>query len=108
MPSRICWNVMAGVDFLSPTCFRNNEPSGNERQCLMMKPTRPTTNFVIGKSRFALASLNALLDPMFRFRDPSQFLQFGFWSCVTKAVVVDNFSVLVLPSDHYQQFFRAH
>lgn len=32
----------------------------------MMMPTAPSANLVVGKTGFALAALNALLDPVFR------------------------------------------
>src|ERR1017187_3132534 len=75
MASRICGNVIAGVHFFSPPRFLRQEPRGQQRQRLMMMPTDPGTNLVIGQTRLALGSLQAFLDAMLRVGYAREFLE---------------------------------
>ena len=43
MPSRICCSVIAGVHFFSPQRFADKEPSGDQRERLMMLPAHRAT-----------------------------------------------------------------
>ena len=43
-----------------------------------MIPTRPTSHFVIGQARLALAGLQTIFDPMFGLGHAGEFGQFRF------------------------------
>ena len=65
MPSRIWGTVIAGVHFFSPQAFGHQEPGRDEREGLMVVPALPIPNLVVRQTRFALSTLNTLLDAMF-------------------------------------------
>ena len=87
MASRSCGTVIAGVYFFSPTGFRHQKPSGDQRQGLMMMPTTPSANFVVGQAGLALAALDALLDAMLRLGGHYEVRQFSVERSVGKMVI---------------------
>src|SRR5476651_2454095 len=72
---RICGTVIAGVHFFSPPRFLDQEPRGQQRQRLMMMPTLPCSDLIVGQARLFLGALDAFLDAMRRLGHPREFLQ---------------------------------
>ena len=109
MASRSCGTVIAGVYFFSLTGFRHQKPSGDQRQGLMMMPTAPSANLVVGQAGFALAALNTLLDTMLRLGDPNKVRQFGVKRSVGQMVIrFDHVPIVaVLVTDHDEHLFVA-
>ena len=50
MAQRTCGTVSAGVHFFSPPRFLRQEPRGQQGQGLMMMPTLPRANLVLGQA----------------------------------------------------------
>ena len=100
---------MAGVEFFSPPSFCHQEPRGDQRERLMMVPAAPVTNLVVGQSRFALAPLDTLLDPMLCLGDPREFDQRRLDRGVGQVVVgLDDLLFVAIPvADHHQDFGMA-
>ena len=109
MPSRTCWSVMAGVYFVSPTGFRHQEPSGDQRERLMMVPALPIADLIVGQAGFTLAPLDALFDPMFRFGDAGKLQQLRLTRGVGQIVIrfEHPLVIAVAIADHDQDFFVA-
>src|ERR1700739_567607 len=70
-----CGTVSAGVRIFSPPGLLRQEPGRQQCQGLMMVPTLPRTYLVVGQAGLAFGTLQAFLDTMLRFEDPSEFLQ---------------------------------
>src|SRR5712691_5177750 len=66
MPSRIWGNVIAGVHFFPPTCFRHYKPRGDERKRLMRVPARPIAYCIVRQACLTLTALQACFNTMFR------------------------------------------
>src|SRR5262245_17494566 len=75
----------------------------------MMLPTRPMAHLIIRQPGFALASLEAFFDAMFRFGHPRQFLQRCLRHRVGQIVVHLHhlLVVAVAVAEHHQYFLVA-
>ena len=106
MPSRICCTVMAGVHFFSPPSFRNQKPSGEQRERLMVMPPFPIANLVVGQAGFAFRSLDTFLDPMFRFGDAGELGQLHVRRSIRQIVICfDDTPVVAITITNYDQHF---
>jgi len=97
--------VIAGVYFFSPHVFLCQEPGGQQRECLMVVPTPPIANLVLGKPRLAFRALETLLDAMLGLYDAGQLSQRRFGCGVREVVVVLHRSIALLFAHHHQQLF---
>ena len=108
MPSRICGTVIAGEYFFSPMRFTHQEPSGDQRENLMMMPAAPIANFVVRKPCLALAALDRLFDAMGCQRNAGKFLERSLARSVRQIEVVFGHVVFVQIANDHQRFFVLH
>lgn len=64
---RTVGTVRAGVYFFPPPVFLRQKPCRQQRECLMVVPSNPIANLILGQPRIALGPPQAFLDPMLGF-----------------------------------------
>jgi len=75
---RTVGTVSAGVYFFSPPVFLRQEPDGQQRKRLMVMPTDPIANLILGQPRITLRPPKAFLDSMLRFGHAGKLRQSRF------------------------------
>ena len=68
MLRRSCGSVIAGTFFFHSSSLDGEEPGGDQAECLVVMPTSPMADFVVGQTGFTLGPLEAVLDAMFGLR----------------------------------------
>src|SRR6266567_1179257 len=87
MPWRICGKVIAGVHVFPPFGFSYQKPRGQERQRLMLLPTRPVTHLIVRQPGCACAALNTLFNAMLGFGHSSTFPHWGLRRRVREGII---------------------
>ena len=100
---RTCGTVNAGVLIFSPPGLLREEPGCDQRQCLMMMPSLPRTNLIVGQACFSLGTLQAFFDPMLGLEDTSEFLKGCCQGCVRQQVIMLPTTILLMLTKHYQE-----
>src|SRR3972149_994295 len=104
---RIVGTVIAGVYFFPPSIFLGEEPRGQKRESLMMMPTHPIANLILGKSRVAFGPLQTFLDPMLGFGHAGELSQRRFRRGVRQEVIVFHRAVVLRFPQDYEHLFRT-
>src|SRR5207244_2260336 len=97
---RTCGSVRAGVAFFPPTGFLYQEPQRQKRERLMVIPTPPGADFVMGQTGFAFGPLDTLLDPMLRVGHSCELGARRVGGSIAEIVIILPHAVLVLGADH--------
>src|SRR5581483_6133335 len=73
----------------------------------MMMPAAPRSNLVVRQARFALGTLQALLDAMLRIEDTGKLRQRRLRAGARKSIIVFERTVRLLLAEHHQDLFRS-
>src|SRR5882724_5981934 len=104
---RTCGTVIAGVDFFSAPRFMREKPGTDQRKRLMMMPTTPGADFIIGQTGFALGTLQAFLDAMLRFAHPSKLSQRRVVWRIGQIVIMLHRAIRLTLANHHQRFVKT-
>ena len=106
MPARSCGSVIAGVHFFPPPRFCDQEPRGDQRQCLMVMPAAPVTDLVVCQARFALGASQAFFDAVFGLGGAGELGERSFGGRVREVVIrLRHGRLVAVPvADHDQHF----
>ena len=85
--------------------FTHQEPSGNERENLMVMPAAPVANFIMRQPRFALAAFNGFFNSMGGQRNASKLLDGSIARSVREIEVVLGHTFVVQTANDHQCFF---
>ena len=101
--------MIAGVDFFSAGRLVDQEPTREQRECLMVVPAQPTADFVVAQTDFALAALQTFLDAMLRFGHARELRQRHLGRSVRQVVIHFDHLLLVAVAvtNHHQRLARA-
>ena len=72
---RTVGTVSAGVYFFPPPLFLREEPRGQQRKRLMVVPTDPIANLILGQPSVAFRPAKAFLDPVLSFGHTGELAQ---------------------------------
>src|SRR5260370_15144634 len=85
---RSCGAVIAGVCFFPLLRFQRQEPGSHQGKRLMMMPTTPIADLIVGQAGLAFSTLQALFHAVLHFGRPHKFPQRRFRGREREVIVV--------------------
>src|SRR5258708_26942868 len=85
---RSCGAVIAGVSFFPLLCFPRQEPRRHQGERLMMMPTTPIADLVVGQTSLAFSTLQAIFHAVLHLGHLHKFLQRRFRRSKREVIVM--------------------